>query len=625
MTRLPLQHLSDGTAWRDLNGNGVLDPYEDPRLSPEERADDLVGRLSLAEKAGLLFQSMIDTTAPRAYDEPSMFGLPTHRAMLTELMLNHVNVLGLPGAAEAAEWINGLQELAEATPHGIPMTISSDPRHGVTHNLGMALAADGFSAWPETLGLAALALGTGDEKVVEEFGALVREEYRAVGIGAALHPQIDLATEPRWGRQLQTFGQDPELTTRLVAAFLRGLQGDELGPDSVAATTKHFPGGGPQKDGEDPHFPYGTDQVYPGGRFAEHLEPFRAALEAGTAAVMPYYAKPVGLVLDGEPVEEVAFGFNKRIVTGLLREELGFDGVVVTDWGLVTDLVAGPLTLPARAWGVEHLTPVERVARILDAGCDQLGGEFCPELVLEAVRTGLVSEERLDVSVRRLLLVKLRLGLFDDPFVDPQAAAGVVGSHADAGRRAQSESVVVLETGPTGDQAGDPAGEAVLPLRPHRKVYVEGVAPEAVTAAGLGTVVDDPAEADLALVRVGAPFEPRNQYFLEAMTHQGSLDFPEEVVAHLAELAGSCPVVLDVHLDRPAILTPLLPHLAALTVSFGTGDAAWVDALTGRTAPRGRLPVELPRSMAAVLAGDSDVPGGTEDPLYPFGFGRDLG
>src|SRR5690606_35936160 len=191
--------------------------------------------------------------------------------------------------------------------------------------------------------------------------------------------------------------------------------------------TKHFPGAGPQQDGEDAHFPYGREQVYPGGRFGLHLEPFRAAIAHGTAGMMPYYGMPVGLELDGEPVPPVGFAFNRRIVTGLLRQELGFDGVVVTDWELVNGNVAQGKVLPAKAWGVEHLSPAERMLAILDAGCDQFGGEECVDLLLDLVHTGRVAEARIDDSARRLLELKFRLGLFDDPYVDEDAAEHIVG------------------------------------------------------------------------------------------------------------------------------------------------------------------------------------------------------
>jgi beta-glucosidase len=601
----------DGIEYRDLNGNGQLDPYEDPRLSPEERVADLVPRLSLEEKAGLLFHSMLGVGEPGAHDAAAGFSPATPRELVAGKLLNHFNVSALPSVRETVRWHNALQELAEETPHGIPITLSTDPRHAFSENAGASIAAGDMSQWPEPIGFAAV----GDVGLVRSFADIARQEYVALGIRAALHPQVDLATEPRWARQAHTYGSDSATASDLVTAHLDGFQGGAIGPDSVACTTKHFPGGGPLRNGGDSHFVYGHDQVYPGGRFEEHLAPFRAAIEAGTSAIMPAYGKPIDLELDGEKVEEVAFSFNRRIVTRLLREELGFDGVVVTDWGLITDVEIMGLPFPARAWGVEHLAPIERMERILEAGADQFGGEERTDLVLDLVSSGRVPESRIDEAVRRLLLVKFQLGLFDDPYLDEDAAERIVGAREfrEAGHRAQAESVTVLRNEDL------PGGVAALPLRPGLRLYLEGIAPDAVT--GVGTVVEDPAEADVAVVRLRAPFEPRNTYFLEAMFHQGSLDFPDEVLEHVRSLAAVVPVVVDVMLERPAILAGIDAAATAVVGTYGASDAALVDALTGRIAPRGRLPFELPRSMADVEASRSDVPSDTADPLYPFGHG----
>lgn len=593
----------DGTAYRDLNGNGRMDPYEDPRLPVEQRVADLVPRLSLEEKAGLLFHTVLGVSDDLG--TPAGIAHSSAEALVSGLRINHFNLHALPSPAETVRWHNRVQELAEATPHGIPVTFSSDPRHAFAENSGASFSASDVSQWPEPIGLAAI----GDAELVRAHADTVRRDYLALGIRSALHPQIDLATEARWARQAQTFGANAALAGELVVAYLEGLQGGaDLGPTSVAAMTKHFPGGGAQEDGSDPHFPYGRYQAYPGGRFEDHLAPFRAAIAAGTSALMPYYGLPRGLRLGGEPVEEVAFSFNRRIVTGLLREELGYDGVVCTDWGLVTDAVVLGKPFPARAWGVDGLSELERAERILDAGCDQFGGEERVDLVLELVRSGRIAESRIDESVRRLLAVKFRLGLFDDPYLPEDGGPVAVGLPADreAGHRAQAESVTILKA------------DAALPLPPGRALYVEGLAPE--TAAAYGTVVADPADADLAIVRLQAPFEPRDDYFLEAMFHQGSLDLPVEVVERIRALARRVPVVLDVLLDRPAVLTPVEPVVAVLTATYGASDGALLDALAGAIAPRGRLPFELPRSMAAVEAAAPDVPG-TADPLFPRGFG----
>lgn len=600
----------DGTRFRDLNGNGVMDPYENPALGVDERTEDLLGRLSLEEKCGLMFQTVIEVGEDGdLLEAPGRISKSPTTAVVVGKNMTHFNVHAIRTARQAATWNNALQALAESTPHGIPVTISTDPRHAFVENTGVGFAAGPFSQWPEGLGLAAL----DDVDTVREFADVARREYVAVGIRAALHPQIDLATEPRWGRQAQTLGQDAARVAEFTAAYLQGFQGDELGPDSVACTTKHFPGGGPQQGGEDAHFPYGREQVYPGGMFDYHLEPFREAIRRGTAGMMPYYGMPVGLEVDGQPIEEVGFGYNRQIITGLLREELGYDGVVVTDWELVNDNHVGDQVLPARAWGVEELTARERMEKILDAGADQFGGEECVEMLVDLVRSGRVAEERVDASARRLLRVKFALGLFDDPYVDVDAAERIVGNaeFRELGERAQARSLTVLVN------EGD-----VLPLRPTGAVYVEGFRADDV--AELGRVVADPADADLALVRIGAPFDPRDDLFLEAWFHQGSLEFAPGLVYRLQQIAASCPLVLVVNLDRPAILTPFVGHAAAIVADYGSSARAVLDALTGRRAPQGRLPIEIPRSMDAVRASREDVPSDTGDPVFPVHFGLEL-
>ena len=401
---------------RDLNKNGRLDPYEDSSRPIEERVEDLLSQMTLAEKAGMMFHGMV------AMDVGNMVipGLPTASQHIADRAMTAFNILGSATAREMADWTNQIQAEAEQTRLGIPVTFSTDPRHAFSNNPLTALSTSAFSQWPEPIGLAA----TRDAAIVEQFGDIARQEYRAIGIHLALHPMADLATEPRWARINGTFGEDAALSAEMTAAYIRGFQGESLGAESVACMTKHFPGGGPQKDGEDPHFNYGKEQVYPGNNFQYHLIPFEAAFEAGTAQIMPYYGMPIGIGL-----EEVGFGFNKQVVTGLLREKYGFDGVVCADWGLITDAyLPGGVLFEARAWGVEQLSEVERVKKALDAGIDQFGGESRPELVIELVESGQIDEARLDESVRRLLRDKFRLGLFDNPYVDVEAAAQFAGN-----------------------------------------------------------------------------------------------------------------------------------------------------------------------------------------------------
>ena len=610
------QRAPDGTLFRDLNGNGTMDPYENPGLPVAERVEDLLGRLSLEEKAGLMFHTMVSAAeSGKLGDETPRAGRATLQEVVAGKYVNHLNFHFVPEPRLASRWVNELQRLAmNSSPHGIPVTLSTDPRHSFIENWGASFTAEYFSAWPEPLGLAAVR----DEQLVREFAAIARAEYTAIGIRAALHPTIDLATEPRWARQYSTFGQDNELVARLALAYLDGFEDRHLGDGSVACMAKHFPGGGPQRDGEDPHFPYGREQVYPGGMFDHHLEPFKRVIAHGVTAIMPYYGMPIGLELDGEPVEEVGFGFNRQIITGLLREELGYDGVVCTDWSLVTESRLHGRQLPPRAWGVEHLSEKERVLKVIEAGCDQFGGEECPELVVELVREGQLTEERIDVSARRLLKVKFELGLFDNPYVDEEQAEERTGlpEYVAAGQRAQARSVTVLKNAVSN-------GSALLPLAPGLRVYSGEMSADALAEAGF-TVAADPADADVAIARVAAPFELRDHYMLESSFHAGSLEFDSGTINRIEQLAAVVPVILVPHLDRPAVLTPLEPHCAAIAAVYGASDTAVLQALTGAVPPEGRLPFQLPRSEAAVVASRPDVPGDTKDALYECGFGLEL-
>ncbi|WP_188042452.1 glycoside hydrolase family 3 protein [Microbacterium sp. ANT_H45B] len=576
-------------------------PWLDASLPVDERVQLLLEEMTVEEKAGLFFHTMIaigdlDETNP-------VFATPSAREFVHVKNMTHFNLLGAaPTGREIAAWQNALQRLAASTRLGIPVTLSTDPRHSFSENPGASILAGPFSQWPETLGLAA----TRDPDLVQRFADIARQEYTTVGLRVALHPQVDLATEPRWARQTATFGEDAELAGILGAAYIRGFQGESFGPGSVSTMTKHFPGGGPQKDGEDPHFPYGREQVYPGGRFELHLKPFEDALAAGTRQMMPYYGMPVGTEF-----EEVGFGFNRSVITGLLRERFGFDGLVCTDWGLINDAEIFGQPFPARAWGVEDLTPRERMLKVIDAGVDQFGGEDCPELLLELVADGSVTEERLDVSARRILREKFELGLFEDPFVDEDAADEVVGraEFRAAGEAAQRASVTVL------------TNRGALPFAAGLRLYVEGI--EADVAAAYGEVVASPAEADLAIIRLQAPFEQRATTF-ENFFHAGSLEFAEEVVAHVGEIAAAVPTVVDVLADRPPILQPIVDAAAAVTVNWGASGAALLDVLTGVVPARGALPFDLPRSMSAVERSRPDVPFDTADPLFRFGHGLTL-
>jgi beta-glucosidase len=601
-----LLQTENGFTFRDLNKNGRLDIYEDSRQPVEARVEDLLGQMTLEDKAGMLFINGAAVNDDGSLEKraggpaPGAAGLSAVE-QIQDLRMNHFNLWRLPGGQVVAKWHNLLQQYAEQMNLGIPVTIASDPRNHFSNNI-FAMAATDFSQWCETLGFGAL----GDADLVEQFAETARREYLAVGIRLALHPQIDLATEPRWPRISGTFGEDAHVSARLVKAYIHGFQTDRLGPESVACMTKHFPGGGPQNEGLDPHFDFQKGQVYPGNNFNYHLIPFEAAFEAGTAAIMPYYGIPVD-----QTDENVAMSFNKAIITGLLREKYGYDGLVCTDWGLITDHQMGDTVWPARAWGVEHLSEAERVRKVLEAGVDQFGGESQPGLVIELVKSGRLSEARIDQSVRRLLRLKFQLGLFDNPFVDEggvRAALGNPGSMA-AGVESQKRAMTLLKN-----------DGGVLPLPRRSKIFVKNVKPEA--AAAYGEVVSSPEEADFAILRLQTPFySVENGNMIARMFHHGDLDFKGEAKAEILALMEKAPTVVVMYLDRPAVIPEISDGARALIAEYGASDEAVLAVLFGETSPQGHLPFELPSSMEAVRGQKADLPHDSENPLYEFGFG----
>ena len=597
-------HIEDVT-FRDLNGNGRLDPYEDPRRPVEERVADLLSQMTIEEKVGLMFQPMIDGRKDGELHEHPTF---IQSAATSELVINrqikHFNIVQSVPVEMLAKWVNNIQKMAEGTRLGIPVTISTDPRHVAMNNPGAGIQTEGFSPWPFQLGLAA----TQDEALVEQFGDIARQEYLAVGIRTALHPMADLATEPRWARMGHTFGEDAELAKKLTAAYIRGFQGKSFGAESVSCMVKHFPGGGPQKDGWDAHFSYGRDQAYPGDNFEYHMIPFEGAFAENVTQVMPYYGIPLG-----QTSEDVAMGYNKEVLTDLLRNRFGFEGVICTDWGIVTDMKmmgVGP-AMKARAWGVDELSVKERFQKALDAGVDQFGGEPQPQPLVELVKDGVVPESRIDESVARILRLKFEMGLFDNPYVDEVKVEALVGTSEfmQAGRNAQRKSVVLLKN-----------HENVLPLNGRPKIYIENIDPE--VAQQYGDVVKKAKDADFAILRLKTPFgPPQGKDFLERFFHQGDLDFKGKEKKHILKILETVPTVVDIELERAAVIPEIAEKSAGLLATFGVADDIVLEAVFGKFNPSGKLPIDMPSSMEAVRMQREDVPFDTENPLFSFGDG----
>ncbi len=598
--------------FRDLNHNGQLDIYEDESQSIEERINDLLSQMNLEEKAGMMFMNGAAISKDSKPDgqeelEGPAARMPSIVENINTRKMTHFNVWSIPADLNIfAKWYNNTQQVAEKSRLGIPITISSDPRHHLGQNV-IGMASTGFSQFCEMPGFAAI----GDETLVREFAEIVRQEYLAIGIREALHPQIDLATEPRWARISGNFSEDAELTARLVKPYIEGLQGENLS-DGVACMTKHFPGGGPQKEGLDPHFSFQKGQIYPGDNFNYHLIPFKAAFEAKTAAIMPYYGVPTD-----QTEENVAMSYNKTIITTLLREKYKYDGVVCTDWGLITDAPMGPeVVWKARAWGVEDLGAADRVLKVIEAGCDQFGGEHRPELVVQLVKEGRLAEERINQSIKRLLRQKFQLGLFENPFVDETKVDEIVGAEASKalGEKTQKISMTLLKN-----------DKSTLPLTKNKlKVYVENV--DAATVANYAEVVSTPEAADFAIIRVNTPWYPvdtKNPF--AASFHHGDLDFKGAEKNKILKILNAVPTIVAIYLDRPAVIPDITQAAAAVIADYGASDKSVCEVLFGNAIPQGKLPFELPSSMEAVKNQKTDVPYDSENPLFEFGFGLEYG
>lgn len=533
-----------GYAFKDLNRNNKIDVYEDWRKPMAARAKDLVSQLSIDEIAGLMLYSehqAVPTDEEGKWASTyngvklSESGLPhsaisdKQRIFLSEDNLRAVLLVRAESSRIAAEWSNNLQSFVEGIGHGIPVNISSDPRHEA-EAWGEFNAGSGgkISQWPCQLGLAA----TFDPDIVKEFGMIAAKEYRALGIATALSPQADLATEPRWFRNYGTFGEDPSLSCDMVRAYIDGFQTssgkneieDGWGYESVNTMVKHWPGGGSGEGGRDAHYGFGKYSVYPGAGLKEQIKPFiEGAFKlngktASASAVMPYYTISYGLDPSGK---NVGNSYSRYIIFDLLRDQYAYDGVICTDWEVTHD-EKNVFESDGKPWGNETLSESERHYEILKAGVDQFGGNNDKTPVLEAYRMwekdfGLASaRDRFEQSAVRLLMNMFRTGLFDNPYVDPEKTEALVGcpEFMKAGYAAQLRSIVMLKN-----------HGAVIPQAEGRKVwfpqrYVGAskgfFGPERVTQKWEYSIdtalirrhyimVENPEDADFALVSFNEP------------------------------------------------------------------------------------------------------------------------
>lgn len=690
----------DGLSFKDLERAGTLLRYEDWRLPPEERAGDLAARLTVEEIAGLMMYSahqmvpavsvgpFVGTYGGKSLEESGAepWALTDQQKKFLETdHVRHVLAMGLRDAEVAAKWNNELQAFAESQPHGLPVNISSDPRHGASKAGAEYKSGDGqTSKWPEGLGIAA----TFDPELCRSHAGILREEYRALGIATALSPQVDVGTDPRWMRIEDTFGTNPDLVADMGRAYCDSLQTDPEAPGgwgvhSVAAMAKHWPGGGPCEAGRDAHYAYGKFAVHPGGCEAQHLKPFLEgafALNGPTkkaASIMPYYTVTWNMDPGGD---NVGNSYSRYIIQDMLREEYGFDGVVCTDWGITADPEPEMDSFGSRCYGVENLTEAERHLRILENGVDQFGGNNDIVPILEAYRIGCekygeqAMRARFERSAVRLLINAFRCGLFENPYLDAAESQSVVGSpeHCRAGFEAQLKSVVLVKNNGTLPVSG--RKKVYIPSRRigERKSFFRTPVPEMELPGADRTVVekhfdwaDSPAEADLALVFIESPltnggytkalgYHPitlqYRHYTAEAAREHsiGQGDFREkeipdrsyrgkvgtcanerdlDLVLEARKAMGDKPVVVVVRMHNPCVLSELESAADAIVVDFGVQLEAMLTILSGGAEPSGLLPVQLPADMETVERHCEDKPldmipyRDSAGNAYDFGFG----
>ena len=590
----------DGISFRDLNKNNKLDRYEDYRLDTAQRVEDLISQMTLEEKVGTLFHPPVTINPDWMFRLYSLFvdgGKLTESEIINQ-HINHFNLYGNPKPERLAKRLNSLQKIASRSRLGIPVTISSDPIHEVPNGGGVAsFSLDGFSKWPSQLGLAA----SQNPSLVKQFAEIAREEYLAVGIRTALHPMADLATEPRWARNFGTFGSDNVLSSKLTMAYMDGFQGETIDSQSVMTMVKHFPGGGPQENGLDPHLFSGRNQIYPGNMFDYHVKPFIDAINNNLAVIMPYYGITVN-----QTSENVAIGFNKDLLTALLRDELGYKGVICSDWGIIN----------GRHWGVGDLSIEERYIKAIDAGIDQFGGEKDTEVVIELVKKGLMPLSRIDASVKRILKNKFDLGLFDNPYVEVDQVKSRVNTERNIklGKEAQKQSMVLLKN------------DSTLPLEKNINIFVDGFNAKSIVH---GNVVSDIKDADVIVSYVHTVFNGNQpsgidrlvDNVLSSIFPNQDLNFSPEILEKLEEFSSIKPLIVIVDLNRPAILDSINQMSSALVGTFGVDESVIFETLFGESKPTGKLPFEIPSSMKEVNEQLEDVPDDTLNPTFKFGFG----
>ena len=605
----------DGYQFIDLNGNGELDVYEDWRQDAETRAADLVSQMTVREK---IAQMQHPTYLPRADGKIA----PYLKDYCSEYGIGMLLIRELNSVEAAATTMNTIQEYAESSRLGVPVLVSMDSVHGLSY-------VSGATVTPHNLALAA----TRDEALVTKLAEIARDEHLAVGVRMTLSPEADIASEPRWGRVMETFGEDPDLVTQMVTAQVVAFQNgkDGLNTGSIVACMKHFPGAGPQMEGKDTSPIISSEET-----LQIHLKPYYAALEVNVASIMPYYSVPLAL-----DMENSAIG-SKATLQDLLRDEMGFTGIIQTDWGMIWAIQEALGTMTG-----EEVSDEEAILiGVTQSRVDGIGGESIRliDLMEEYTQEGKIDEAILTAAATRIVKVKFEMGMFENPYCDVDYAVSFVGNEENqkVNLQAAREAMTLLKN------------DGALPLNPDAKQTILVCGPRAFDTDSLvggwssaqdgltiadavaayagenttvltekedvGVIKELAQQADVIIVSIGEPSYQHDPVWgydtLEIVQSQ------QEILE--AAVASGKTVITVVTGGRPYILTWCDENTNAILEAYypgAKGGIAIAETLYGMNNPTGKTPMQFPRNMESVNAQEGDVSFDLENPLYDYGFG----
>ena len=531
--------VRDGLYFKDMDNSGELAPYRDWRLSPEERAKDMVAHLRLDQQAGLVLNTLFNTpVAPTRAEAAGADGKPEFGKIYKHHDPDEKPRPGpLPGMTMSIDDADVLGKHITAGVYRGDMHCEAG-MVALYHNAGTQMleyeACKGGVAipyslhtnpinigYPDSLGIGAAVLGDGNADFVYEMADTDRKMMKAEGLHIMYGPQVDVATDPRWPRTNGTYGERTDVTSDITEALIKGYQNgdDGLNEGSVVLTVKHFPGDAPSENGFEPHVPIGQWRIYrtPGSMEKYHLPPFQRAFDHKASSIMPDYSR---IAADGRAVpqtyrgevtstEAVPSAYSKELLTDLARNKMGFDGYINSDSGITT----------VQIYGVEDLTVPQRYAKAISAGTDVIGGNTDPENIIKAVEDGLLPKADLDRASYNRLLSLFRTKRVDNPYLDPDQADQARQDNFDGAKKkayeANQKAVVLVK-----NHGG------VLPLAKEKKVCIvtfkgvdSGFAQMAqAMGAGLGSV-----DADEALRKTLAEAFERKGYTVVATPEEADV------------------------------------------------------------------------------------------------------